>query len=83
MTNLWPGCARPGPQGSRHTGLFILVLAYVSYSLRTVLVADFGPSSQESGPSTHAVWIGRGSSQAPGYGDAFVDALIAWLLWQE
>ena len=82
---------------SRHTGLFLLVLAFFcpthrvpvlvaeieSYSLCTVLIADFEPSSQEAGPSTFAVWLDAGSSHAPGYGDAFVEALIAWLLSQE
>ena len=26
------------------------------------------------------LWMGEGSSHAPGYGDAFVDALLGWLL---
>ena len=30
-----------------------------------------------------ALWIGEGSSHAPAYGDAFVDALVTWLLSQE
>ena len=29
------------------------------------------------------LWMGRGSSHSPGYGDAFVDALIDWLLSQD
>ena len=29
------------------------------------------------------LWMGVGSSHAPGYGDAFVDALVDWLLSQE
>ena len=29
------------------------------------------------------LWVGEGSSHAPGYGDAFVDALVGWLLSQE
>ena len=29
------------------------------------------------------LWTGVGSSHAPGYGDAFVDALLGWLLSQE
>ena len=29
------------------------------------------------------LWTGVGSSHAPGYGDAFVDALVDWLLSQE
>ena len=29
------------------------------------------------------LWMGAGSSHAPGYGDAFVDALVGWLLSQE
>ena len=29
------------------------------------------------------LWTGAGSSHAPGYGDAFVDALVGWLLSQE
>ena len=29
------------------------------------------------------LWAGEGSSHAPGYGDAFVDALLGWLLSQE
>lgn len=29
------------------------------------------------------LWVGEGSSHAPDYGDAFVDALIGWLLSQE
>ena len=29
------------------------------------------------------LWSGVGSSHSPGYGDAFVDALLAWLLSQE
>ena len=29
------------------------------------------------------LWTGVGSSHAPGYGDAFVDALVGWLLSQE
>ncbi len=28
-------------------------------------------------------WVGEGSSHGPGYGDAFVDALLEWLLAQE
>ena len=32
---------------------------------------------------TIELWVGAGSSHAPGYGDAFVDALLAWLLSQE
>ena len=48
------------------------------------------------GPETHAyrldpacadgidieLWIGQGSSHAPGYGEAFADALVEWLLSQ-
>ena len=29
------------------------------------------------------LWVGEGSSHAPDYGDAFVDALVGWLLSQE
>ena len=29
------------------------------------------------------LWMGVGSSHAPGYDDAFVDALLGWLLSQE
>ena len=29
------------------------------------------------------LWMGAGSSHSPGYGDAFVDALVGWLLSQE
>ena len=29
------------------------------------------------------LWMGVGSSHSPGYGDAFVDALVGWLLSQE
>ena len=29
------------------------------------------------------LWMGEGSSHSPGYGDAFVDALVDWLLSQE
>ena len=29
------------------------------------------------------LWIGNGSSHAPGFGEAFVDALLGWLLSQE
>ena len=29
------------------------------------------------------LWMGGGSSHSPGYGDAFVDALVGWLLSQE
>ncbi len=29
------------------------------------------------------LWIGEGSGHSPGYGDAFVDALLDWLLAQE
>ncbi len=29
------------------------------------------------------LWMGAGSGHSPGYGDAFVDALIGWLLSQE
>ena len=29
------------------------------------------------------LWIGIGSSHAPGFGEAFVDALVSWLLSQE
>ena len=29
------------------------------------------------------LWMGGGSSHLPGYGDAFVDALVGWLLSQE
>ena len=29
------------------------------------------------------LWTGEGSGHAPGYGDAFVDALLEWLLAQE
>ena len=29
------------------------------------------------------LWMGEGSGHAPGYGDAFVDALLEWLLAQE
>ena len=29
------------------------------------------------------LWMGAGSSHSPGYGDAFVDALLGWLLSQE
>ena len=29
------------------------------------------------------LWVGVGSSHAPGYGEAFMDALLAWLLSQE
>ena len=84
MTDLWPGCAWPEPQGSRHTGLYLLVLAFLSYSprssltrrVRVLLVATLS-RSPESGPSTNAVWMGAGSSHAPGYGDTFVDALVA------
>ncbi len=32
---------------------------------------------------TIELWIGAGSSHSPGYGDAFVDALVDWLLSQE
>ena len=32
---------------------------------------------------TIELWMGEGSSHAPGYGDAFVDALLDWLLSQE
>ena len=32
---------------------------------------------------TVELWIGEGSSHAPGYGDAFVDALLDWLLAQD
>ena len=28
------------------------------------------------------LWIGLGSGHAPGYGEAFVDALVDWLLSQ-
>lgn len=49
------------------------------------------------GPETHAyrldpacadginieLWTGQGSSHAPGYGEAFADALVEWLLSQE
>lgn len=28
------------------------------------------------------LWVGEGSSHAPGYGDAFVDAVLGWLLSQ-
>ena len=29
------------------------------------------------------LWIGQGSSHAPGYGEAFAKALVEWLLSQE
>ena len=29
------------------------------------------------------LWVGVGSGHAPGYGGAFVDALVGWLLSQE
>ncbi len=29
------------------------------------------------------LWVGEGSGHVPGYGDAFVDALVSWLLSQE
>ena len=29
------------------------------------------------------LWMGVGSSHSPNYGDAFVDALVGWLLSQE
>ena len=29
------------------------------------------------------LWVGEGSNHAPGYGEAFVDALVDWLLSQE
>ena len=29
------------------------------------------------------LWMGEGSSHSPGYGDAFVDALVGWFLSQE
>ena len=29
------------------------------------------------------LWVGEGSSHAPGYGEAFMDALLGWLLSQE
>ena len=32
---------------------------------------------------TIELWMGEGSSHAPGYGDTFVDALLDWLLSQE
>lgn len=32
---------------------------------------------------TIELWAGEGSSHAPGYGDAFLDALLHWLLSQE
>ena len=32
---------------------------------------------------TIELWVGVGSSHAPGYGDAFVDALLDWLLAQK
>ena len=32
---------------------------------------------------TIELWVGEGSGHAPGYGDAFVDALVGWLLSQE
>ena len=32
---------------------------------------------------TIELWMGEGSSHAPDYGDAFVDALVGWLLSQE
>ena len=32
---------------------------------------------------TIELWTGAGSGHAPGYGDAFVDALVGWLLSQE
>ena len=49
-----------------------------------------GPETQafrvESGCAegvTIELWVGEGSGHAPGYGDAFVDALLDWLLAQE
>ena len=49
-----------------------------------------GPETQafrlESGCAEGIVielWQGVGSSHAPGYGDAFVDALVGWLLSRE
>ena len=32
---------------------------------------------------TVELWTGRGSSHSPAYGDAFVDALVDWLLSQD
>ena len=29
------------------------------------------------------LWVGEDGSHAPGYGDAFVDALVSWLMAQE
>ncbi len=31
---------------------------------------------------TIELWMGAGSSHSPAYGDAFVDALVGWLLSQ-
>ena len=49
-----------------------------------------GPETQairlESGCAggvTIELWLSEGSSHAPGYGDAFVEALVGWLLAQE
>ena len=33
--------------------------------------------------TTIELWMGRGSSHSPGYGDAFLDALVDWLLSQD
>ena len=66
----WPGAARPH--------------------------ADLDLDQSVPGPETQAfrlgsdcgeginieLWVGRGSSHAPGYGEAFVDALVDWLLSQ-
>ena len=61
--------------------------AYASLDLdQYVPGAETGAFRLETGCTvgiTIELWMGVGSGHAPGYGDAFVDALVGWLLSQE